>query len=932
MRADAEEQLIPFAEAVADGVEPQWPDAVQGPIATAISDLHIISTIARVHREQQTSESDGSQVAAATPAPGLDASMWAHLRLLEPLGSGSFGEVFRAWDTNLDREVALKLLRRRGDPSFQSFDAALREGQRLARISHPNVVAVYGAQQIEGRVGIWGELLRGHTLHEIIERDGPMSALEAAVCGEAICRALSAAHQSGVLHRDVKAQNVMRERGGRIVLMDFGLGIELAEAATKARLAGTPLYLAPELFEGQEPSVRSDIYSLGVLLFYLVTGSVPVPGRSLEEIKEKHRTATRQRVQDLRADLPATFVRVLERALAAKPEDRFESAGEFLAALGTASVGMAASPGTESSRRPGWVIAAAAVAIAAAGIAAGALYMRARATSIVPAPVVATIEPPPRARFAESTRNIAAVSPDGRYLAFVAAQEGGSLLWIRSLVSGEVHVIPDSTGASNPFWSPASDAVAFFSSEGLRRVSVDGIRSETLAAPTEERGGSWNSKGVLLFAAGPRDGLFTVPANGGTPTLALMPDHSKGEMGFLWPEFLPDGERFVFFVWSNDERLRGIYQGSLGARQYTRLTGSDTSAEISNDYLLFVRDGTLVAQRFDPNGVRVVGEPVSLLSQVTATPDFRTAVTASRTGVLVYTPFTAADVTNLVRFDRNGKRLDVIGTAGKYRNPAISADGRYLAVQRYHDSLSEIRLFDLVLGGESRLPHGASAELPVWADDGRLAFVATDNGWQDLFIRRIDADAPAELLYRSEEDKIPSDWSRDGRYLSFTSLKPGGDYDVFVLPVPAISPPIPIAATSTAYEADGQFSPDGHQIAYISTISGRPEIYVKSFPFGSAARRVSTQGGMSPTWGTDGVLYYMDREARLMRVRMPESEKAQIPSPELLMQTDTITIGTARTYFAVAPDGGILVNTPASGNVSTNLVVVANWTSLLRKP
>jgi eukaryotic-like serine/threonine-protein kinase len=926
--ADAEEELIPFAEAVADGVEPRWPPAVEGPLATAISDLQIISEIARVHRVHQTSASDDdTQPQPAAPSPGSDAPMWAHLRLLEPLGSGSFGDVFRAWDTNLDREVALKLLRPSRD---LSFDAALREGQRLARISHPNVVTVHGAQQLEGRVGIWGELLRGRTLNEIVERDGTMSALEATVCGEAICRALSAAHHSGVLHRDVKPQNVMRERGGRIVLMDFGLGIELADAPTKARLAGTPLYLAPELFEGQQPSVRSDIYSLGVLLFYLVTGSVPVPGRSLEEIKEKHRTGTRQRVQDLRADLPATFVRVLERAVAPKPEDRFESGGEFLAALGTASVGMTASSGIDSRRRPAWHVISAAAVIAGAGIAAGALFVKLRTTEPVRTPVVATIEPPPGARFAESIRNVAAVSPDGRHVAFVATEDGDSKLCIRSLASAAVHVIADSAGASNPFWSPASDAVAFFSRNGLRRVSVDGVRSERLAAPTEERGGSWNAKGVLLFAAGPRDGLFTVPATGGTPTRALMPDHSKGEMGFLWPKFLPDGERFVFFVWSNDERVRGIYQGRLGAREYTRLIGSDTSAETTEDYLLFVRDGTIVAQRFDPDGARVVGEPVSLLPQVTATPDFRSAVTASRTGVLIYTPFPAADLTNLVRFDRTGKRLDTIGTPGKYRNPAISRDGRYLAVQTYDDSLSEIRVFDLLRGSASRLPHAANAELPIWADDGRLAYAATDNGWKDVFVTRIDADAPAQLLYRSEEDKIPTDWSPDGRYLSFTSLKPGGDYDVFVVPVPATSQPISIAATTTAFEADGQFSPDGRQIAYISTISEQPEIYVKGFPFGSAARRVSTFGGTSLAWAADGMLYFMDLRSRLMRVRIPASGTEKIPEPTLVMQTEIITSGTSRTYFALAPDGGVLVNTPVSG--STNLAVVANWTSLLRKP
>jgi Tol biopolymer transport system component len=702
----------------------------------------------------------------------------------------------------------------------------------------------------------------------------------------------------------------------------------VTEAPTKARLAGTPLYLAPELFEGAQPSVRSDVYSLGVLLFYLVTGSVPVPGRSLEEIKQKHRSGTRQRAEDLRADLPASFLRVLDRALAPKPEDRFESAGEFLSALGTASVGMA-SADAEQGPRPRWLVIAAAVLIAAAGIAAGAFVAQVRTKAPAIVPVLATLQPPSRTRFAESMRNVAAVSPDGSHVAFVATEEGTSKLFIRSLVSGEVHGIPDSVGASSPFWSPGSDAVAFFSRSGLRRVSVDGVRSETLAAPSEERGGSWSSKGVLLFAAGPRDGLFTVPATGGAPVPALSPDQSKGEMGFVWPEFLADGERFVFFVWSNDERVRGIYQGRLGSREYSRLIGSDTSAAVAGDYLLFVRDDTLVAQRFDADAARAVGSPESLVPQVTSTPNFRSAVSVSQAGVLVYTPFTAADLTKLVRFDREGRQAGVIGSPGKYRNPSVSRDGRYLSVQQYHDSLSEIRMFDLIRGGNARLRHGANAEFPVWARDGRLAFAATDYGWLDLFVTRVDADRTAELLYRSSEDKMVTDWSPDGRHLSYTSLKPGGSYDVFVLPVPANSPPIPVASTD-AQEADGQFSPDGQLIAYLSTSSGTPEIYVKSFPFGSNARRVSTFGGTSPAWGNDGTLYFMDLESRVMRARIP-AQGAEIPAPTTVMRTEVITSGTSRTYFAVAPDGGIFVNTPASEEVNTSVAVVANWTSLLRK-
>lgn len=926
MRAEPDDLLVQYAEAVADGEMPAASGAGDVPLAPAISDLRIIAEIARVHRERL---GVGSGETTDGPAPPLlqgSERMWGHLRILEPLGSGTFGEVFRAWDTNLDREVALKLLR----GGQVSLESALREGQRLARVSHPNVVAVFGAQQLDGRVGIWGELLHGRTLDQIIERDGSMSALEAIVCGEAICRALSAAHLCGVLHRDVKPQNVMRERGGRIVLMDFGLGIDVSEAASKPRLAGTPLYLAPELFAGKQPSVRSDIYSLGVLLFYLVTGSVPVVGRSLEEISEKHRSGTRQRVQDLRADLPASFVRVLDRALAVDPNERFESSGEFLAALAAATVGLERPAGPQTTRRAQAGLAVALVLVTATLTAIGTSLWSSDRGPVAATPVVAVIEPPADTRFTESTRNVAAVSPDGRHVVFVATQNGESRLWVRSLASAESRVIQDSIGASNPFWSPAGDAIAFFSRSGLRRVSIDGVRSETLARPTEERGGTWGSTGTLLFAAGPRDGLMSLPETGGTPALVLKPDPAKGEIGFFWPQFLDDGRRFVFFVWSNDERVRGIYQGRLGSPEYTRLFGSDTSATVAADVLLFVRDGTLVAQRFDGDAARAVGPAFAVLPEVAASPTFRSAVTASRTGTLVYTPFRAADLTSLVRFDRSGRQLDVIGSPAKFRNPVISADGRHLAVQQYRDSMSEIRWFDLERGGEGRLRHGATAEFPVWAGDGRLAFAATDHGWLDLFVTRIDRDEPAELLFQSDADKMPSAWSPDSRYLCFTALQPGGSYDLFALAVPGTAPPVAIA-TTTAEEADGQFSPDGRQIAYISTSTGRPEIYVKGFPFGSTLRRVSVSGGMSPVWGRDGALYYMDLSSRVMRVDVPAAETVAIPAPVMVMQANVITAGTSRAHYAVAPDGRLIVNTPTSGDRAPSVAVVSNWTALVQK-
>jgi serine/threonine protein kinase len=927
---DKHTELLELAARVADGDAPKWPSPLDEAYARVVDELRIVDTIARLHRERLAPliSADGAED-GIEDAPEIP-EVWGHLRIVDRLGAGGFGEVFRAWDTNLQRDVALKLLRPRAGGATRS-ESVLHEGQRLARVSHPNIVSVYGAQQLGGRVGIWGELLNGRTLAQIVESDGPLSAKEACVVGDAICRALSAAHRQGVLHRDVKAQNVMREKGGRIVLMDFGLGLDVDGAAQPARLAGTPLYLAPELLDGGRPSVRSDSYSLGVLLFYLVTGTMPVTGRSLDEIAARHRRGERQRLPDLRGDLPASFVRVVERALAVDPANRFASCGEMQAALAIAADGVVPGPVRPPAGRRTAALLAAAVIVTAAITAAVA--MRTRASAIDPPPVAAEIEPPSGTRFSETSRNVAVVSPDGRHVACVATGNGESRLWVRSLASREVRSLPDTIGASNPFWSPDSATLAFFSGKGLRSISLDGIRSETLAPVTEERGGTWSREGVILFARGPRGGLFTVTAAGGTPKPLLTPDAARDELGFQWPQFLPDGRRFVFFVWSNDARVRGIYLGRLGSTERTRLIGSDMSGIVADGHLLFVRDGTLAVNSLDMTRGRVVGPAQSLISNVAATPFFRSPVTASDTGVLVYTPSQAGDVTALTWFDLSGKPLQTIDASGRFMNPAVSTDGRYLAVQQYHDSLSELRVFDLVRGGNFHVPHPSDAEFPVWSPDGRLTFAATDRGWLDLFVTRVDGDSHAQKLLQSDADKMPTDWSPDGRYLSYTSLSAGGDYDLYVLPVSPGGSPIAISNEAILEEADGHFSIDGRQLAYITNATGRPEVYVRQFPSGAIVRKVSTGGGLSPAWSGGGMLYFLDLAGRIMKVRVPEDERAGIPSPEVVIQTDVITVGTARNHFALAPGATrLLVNGPAAGERSTSIAVLANWPSLVQKP
>jgi tRNA A-37 threonylcarbamoyl transferase component Bud32 len=379
-RGSPDAGIEPLIEAIADGAPLAWNDAARRPGDPILRDLHVIAKIAAVHRELPD-ERDTSAATAAPAAAGrpdlAKAERWGPLLLLERIGGGSFGEVYRAWDPALDHEVALKLLRfpaRTDSPEATSSAAVVREGQLLARVRHPNVITVHGAREVNGQVGIWTEFLRGRTLERVIQDEGPMSAEEASVVADSLCRALAAVHHGGLLHRDIKASNVMRAAGGRIVLLDFGTGSELAlsSPASSRRIVGTPLYLAPELFEGAAASPASDIYSLGVLLFYLVTGTHPVTGKSLEEIRQAHRSGRRVLLSDVRADLPRSFVHIVERALSPHPGGRYPSAGALAGDLTAASPRGAAAGAAESPARPR---RATPVLVAAAVLGSGLLLM-----------------------------------------------------------------------------------------------------------------------------------------------------------------------------------------------------------------------------------------------------------------------------------------------------------------------------------------------------------------------------------------------------------------------------------------------------------------------------------------------------------------------------------------------------------------------------
>jgi len=937
----APDRIVDVAAAVADGLDVDWAaesSSIPGEV-DALRDLKIIAEIAAVHRRLSGEDSSMADASRAPAAPAAidprsqDGTPWGPLRILEPVGSGSFGEVFRAWDTRLERVVALKILRSRRTTG--TGDAILREGQLLARINHPNVMAVYGAQEVDGRVGIWGEFLSGRTLAAIVTQEGTLSANEALVFGEAVCRALAAAHRAGLLHRDVKAQNVIRERGGRIVLMDFGLGRELSDqpATASPDLAGTPLYMAPELFTGGHVSVQSDIYSVGVLLFFLVTGAFPVQGASLSEIRAAHAAGRSKRLQDLRPDVPPSFARVVERALEPQPQQRFDSAGAMLASMAAASqpIPERRDADSKSLSRTGAIVMGVVTALALA-IAAGAIWINRTSRPAAGSPITFPLPPPVGTYYPDSSWNVPAVSPDGESLAFLTRNviSGAGSLWVRSLRTMELREIVKNDHPFDPFWSPDGKSLGFFSARGLQTTTLAGPPADKAYTALESRGGTWNSQGVILYAKDPPSGLFRVTSGdpSAEPTLVIAPNRAAGELGYLWPQFLPDGDRFVYFVLSNDTAVRGVYVGSLTRGRGVRLVRSDASGLFAQGQLLTVSAGALVAWPFDAATGRITGTSTVVVPSVGVTFDHRVVASAADAGPLVYSP---PELSRLTWLDRSGREAGVVGEkALRYRSPALSRDGRYLAVQRYTDGWSRIDVLDLRKDGTltTIIPAAATegrtqtpeVQFALWGPGNDLAYAATDAGWLDIYTMQVGADRPPRLLCQTPSDKMPTDWSNDGHALYYNDLATS---EMWRLDLSA-GTPCPGVRVSSATKAWGRLSPDGGWIAYVSQEAGIAQVWVRDTNDRSPVR-VSTAGGTDPAWSTSTELSFLDRLGRFHLVDVSRLS-AQIARETSSFPTLILTPGAARNNYAWDPAGRkVLLNQPQPDQLETRIAAVTNW-------
>jgi serine/threonine protein kinase len=826
------------------------------------------------------------------------------------------GEVYKARDTRLDRTVAIKFS---AVQFSQRFD---QEARAISALNHPHICTLHDV----GPDYLVMELVEGETLAKLLQK-GRLPLESVTHFGAQIADGLAAAHAKGIVHRDLKAANIMIARSG-VKILDFGLAksasrgnLNAAEAETVTAtgvIVGTPAYMAPEQLAGKECDARADIFALGIVLYEMAAGKRPFGGANRAELAAD---IMRSQPPPL-ADVPRGFARIVEQCLAKDPADRWQSAHDLAIELRWMEQAKGAAPMPVSRKRvwAGWLIAATLLAVT---VLLGRSYFG-RALS-APATVEFTVPLPEDAH----GRSFA-ISPDGKQLALRAVgHDGRDYLWIRPIASSNARLLPGTAGTGNFFWSPDSLHLAFFSAGKLRKIDIHGGPAVDLCdiAGVFTGGGGWNRDGWIIFTPdSSAENWYRISSQGGPAE--RIPAFPKGVQPF--PRFLPDGQHYLI---SGRAALAasGLYLGSMGQSDVKLLVpnasnGSYTrAAGTSEGYLLFTRNDLLMAQPFDLDSQRVSGESFVVTSK--AARGFST----SDNGVVGYR--SALGRRRLSWVDRQGRPLSTLPEVGDYRQMSLSPDESTLAVSRIDTAPnSNLWLMDLSRGATTRLTSDqANHWYPVWSPDGRrIAYGLWDTDKPNLHVLPAAGSGPGEPLLPSSSTANVSAWSLDGRFLAYWLADSTTQYDIWVLPVQDSGAPFLFLQTNYN-ELQPAFSPDGRWIAYTSDESGRQEVYMRRFEGGPATtgarpRRISMEGGSLPRWRRDGrELFFLSPSRKLMSVEF-DGSTALVPGvPRVLFQTKIIMADYLVGYAVSASGQRFLVNAPAEEAESSLVTVIVNW-------
>jgi eukaryotic-like serine/threonine-protein kinase len=884
---------------------------------------------------------------------------FGNFEVIGSLGAGGMGEVYRARDAQLRREVAIKLLPLTLADDPRRLARFERESRILAALNHPNIATIHSIEHADGLHALVMELVEGPTLVDRL-RHGALEWRDALVLARELGGALEAAHDKGVVHRDLKPANIKFTSSGSLKLLDFGLAKERVEQqlasapsseqptdilnTTDGLILGTCAYMSPEQARGLPVDKRTDVWAFGCLLYEMLAGRRAFAGETVSETM----TAVLEREPDwvaLPEETPQTVRRLLRRCLEKNPHHRLHDIAdariEIDDALAEKDDVLRRSTGSRVRKE---VVKLASIVVLSAGCAALGWWLRnALANDVSVPPLTRSTWQLPAGLGLDS---LPAVSPDGKHVAFTALGDGTSRrLFVRPFSSLEARAIPGTEGAKHPFWSSDGRSLAYFAPGKLMKVAIDGGAPVEICAAMDGRGGTWSKNGVIVFSSHLIDfGLSRVAAAGGRVEPATLLDSAQGENSHRWPVFLPDGVHFLYFVRSTRAERRGVYVGRVdraAAGPGAPLFRSESEALYAafdlagQGVLLSAANGRLEVHPFDARQQRLIGDPTTIDLPVSGSTPYHPSMFSVSDNVLAYVSSPIPWGQRLASIERNGEHLKLWEERASINWPRLSPDGRRLVYQRIDGMAGRLDLWveDLERGSRLRITKdGAGGGLPVWSPDGRqIAYLTGTVGKSTIAISAADGTSVSANTRCPGARCVPTDWSPDGRSL-LANVYGSAGVDVWTLSIGSDRTSRPLLAESYV-ERDGRLSPDARLVAYVSEQTGRPEVSVHTVDGPLARDVLSVGGGDQPVWSRDGrELFFVDPQGLLRSVTVSRAPDGR-PVFGRAVQLDVPRIGSGHwgTQYDVSPDGRRIhfldrqIDPPPS-----EISIVLGWRALLK--
>jgi len=874
------------------------------------------------------------------------------------------GEVYKARDTRLDRSVAVKILPAHLSDRPEAGERFEREARTISSLNHPHICHLHDVGEQNGVRFLVMELLEGETLADRLRR-GPMPLEQALRYGVEIAEGLEAAHRRGVVHRDLKPGNVMLTKTGA-KLMDFGLAkentsskpvsVELTATMTSSHatpltqqgtIVGTFQYMAPEQVEGKEADARSDIFSLGAVLYEMISGKRAFEGKTLVSVAAAILEREPEPIRTVQPATPPALERVVKKCLTKDPDARWQSAGDLASELkwiaeGPAS-GMGEQPAASSLPKKHallpWVVAV--VALIAALTLAVLRSGGREAKPLVRTQIVASDKF--EFNFVGDNGGPPMISPDGAHIVFSAHTQGKQQLFLRSLDNLTPQPLPGTEEANFPFWSPDSRSIGFFAGGKLKRMEIGGGPAVILCDAPIGRGGSWSANGTILFSPQFSAAIYQIPAEGGTP--AALTKLTDKYTTHRWPAFLPDGKHFLYLAANHTAPTgdTGVFWASLDGKENKLVVLSPSNAIYTAGHLLYVRQNALVAQPFDPSSGELKGQASVLNDDVQVDNSvWRGTFSVSENGIMVYQPGQAGGALELTWFDSHGGKTGNLSGPDDYYQIELSPDGKKAAVV-VGSFVQVIWIYDVEHNTRTRFTFGKDVNLsPIWSRDGKqiayMAGPAAGLTQQTILVKAADGSGEEKKLldvgaYSGLQDGL-CDWSADGRYILYVAgtASVGNGTDIWVLPLFGDHKPFPYI-NAPGNQQHAQFSPDGNWVAYSSDESGQLEVYVAPFPWTGAKWQVSNGGGALPRWRRDGKKIFflrMGSTAVFAADVSSHGSSFEVDEVRTLFNINNLSPNTAGQQYAITGDGQrfLQITTGEAGKLP--LTVIQNWTTQLR--